>query len=399
MINQYELTKKEQGRINSALNQSRLNLFDTEDNMKSELMSNLVCQSMTRCTTDIKKALDVFLCGTTTSPEFRKLFSTIDSKGVANLSQICSEQDNNSNDLDKVAIRTVFGGTENMSFRALLYLLPALNMCEELLENTSITSIPNIEYYFMNGAGIITNAIDPDRANCATSQFIKIAQRYIEEYNPRLKNKINFYVDMTFSSSIIGTPEYQEIHKILERKLGLETELKSDLLEMGERRKKSDNSIKYATLHSFVHDGYIKPSIAKMSNFFGTTESLEYDTIISIGAKPEEKFYKARKLLAEEITNISYFTPKKTVQYIANINVPPYSPLSTGELYLKDVLKEPNLIMEARKCKGEYSEYQTPVQKAVESLITDTARSDSDKDIIDFMEECRQIQIDKQILI
>lgn len=397
MINQYTLTKKEQGRINSALNQSRLNLFDTEDKMKSESMGKLVCQSMTRCTTDIKNALDVFLCSTTTNPEFRKLFSTIDSKGVANLSQICSEQDNNSNALDKVVMRTVFGGTEKMPFRALLYLLPALNICEELLNNTSITSIPNIEYYFMNGAGIITNAIDPDRTNNATSQFIKIAQRYVEEYHPRLKDKVNFYVDMTFSSSIIGTPEYQEIHKILERKLGLETELKSDLLEMGERRKKSENSVKYATLHSFVHDGYIDPSIAKMSNFFGTVEPQEYDTIISIGAKPEEKFYKARKLLAEEIANISYFTPKKTVQYIANINVPPYSPLSTGELYLKDVLKEPSLIMEARKCEDEYSEYQTPVQKAVKSLITDIACSDSDKDIVEFIEECRQVQVDEQI--
>lgn len=397
MINQYALTKKEQGRINSALNQSRLNLFDTKDNMKSDSINKLACRSMTRCTTDIKKSLDVFLCGTTTSAEFRKLFSTIDSKGVENLSQICSELDNNPNVLNKAVIRTVFGGTENMPFRALVYLLPALNMCEELLENASSNSIPNIEYYFMNGAGIITNAIDPDRVNYATSEFIKIAQKYIEEYHPQLKDKIDFYVDMTFSSNIINTPEYQGMHKILERKLGLETDLKTDLLEMGERRKKSDNSIKYATLHSFVHDGYVNSNIARMTNFFGTNEPREYDTIISIGAKPEEKFYKARKLLAEEIANIPYFTPKKTVQYIANINVPPYSPLPTGELYISDVLKDPELIMEAKKRKGEYSAYQTPVQKAVESLITDIDRSDSNKDIIDFIEECRQVQLYKQI--
>lgn len=223
MINQYGLTKKEQGRINSALNQSRLNLFDTKDNMKSDSINKLACQSMTRCTTDIKKSLDVFLCGTTTSAEFRKLFSTIDSKGVENLSQICSELDNNPNVLNKAVIRTVFGGTENMPFRALVYLLPALNMCEELLENTSSNSIPNIEYYFMNGAGIITNTIDPDRVNYATSEFIKIAQKYIEEYHPQLKDKVDFYVDMTFSSNIINTPEYQGMHKVLERKLGLES--------------------------------------------------------------------------------------------------------------------------------------------------------------------------------
>lgn len=53
--------------------------------------------------------------------------------------------------------------------------------------------------------------------------------------------------------------------------------------------------------------------------------------------------------------------------------------------------------MEAKKRKGEYSAYQTPVQKAVESLITDIDRSDSNKDIIDFIEECRQVQLDKQI--
>ena len=168
---------------------------------------------------------------------------------------------------------------------------------------------------------------------------------------------------------------------------------------MGERRNKSNNSIKYATLHSFVHDGYVNPNIARMSNFFGEAESREYDAIISIGAKPEEKFYKARKLLAKEIANIPYFTPKKTAQYIANINVPPYSPLSTGELYLKDVFKDSDLIMEARKNKGEYSEYQIPVQKAVEMLINDIGCSNSYKDIIDFMEEYKQMQAENQIEI
>ena len=396
MVDQYILTKKEQGRINSCLKQSRLNLFDTKDTMKSEKTSNSVCESMTRCTPDMKKVLDVFLCGTTTNAEFRKLFSTVDAAGVENLAQICSGLDNNPNAMNQVAIRTVFGGTQNMPFRGLVYLLPALNMCEELLENTNTNALPHIEYYFMNGAGIITNAIDSDAANGTTAEFIKIAKEYVEEYHPKLKDNVNFYVDTTFSSSIIATPEYRQMHKILERKLGLETELKTDLLEMGERRKKADKSIKYATLHSFVHDGYVNPNVAKMSNFFGETAPREYDTIISIGAKPEEKFYQARKLLAGEIANISYFTPKKTVQYIANINVPPYSPLPTGELYLKDVLQSPAFIMKARKSQGVYSEYQTPVQKAVASLMMDISRSESNKDMIEFIEEYKQAQVDKQ---
>lgn len=394
MINQYELTKKELGRINSALNQSRLNIFDTEEGMKADRIGKLASASMTRCTADIKKALDVFLCSTQTNPEYRKLFSTIDTKGIENISRICSNLNENPKALDNVAIRTVFGGTEKMPFRALVYLLPALNMCEELLNNAGISEIPNIEYYFMNGAGIITNALDPERANTATAEFIRIARKYIEEYHPNLKDKVNFYVDTTFSSSIIKTPEYREMHKTLEGKLVGESKLKSDLIQMGKRREKANNSIKYAALHTFVHDGYINPNIAKMSNFFRGCETEEYDTIISIGAKPEEKFYKARKLLSNEVKGISYFSPVNTVQYIANINVPPYSPLPTGELYLSEALRNPNIVMMARRNKEEFSQYQTPVQKAVESLLIDIARSDSDKDILEFIKECQNIEKD-----
>lgn len=398
MTNQYTLTKKELGRINSALNQSRLNLFDTEDNMKSKRVGETVSSSMSRCTTDIKKVLDVFLCSTQTDPEYRKLFSTIDLNGIENISKICSQLEDNKTALSKTVLRTVFGGTENMPFRGLAYLLPSLNMCEELLKDSSITEVPNIEYFFMNGAGIITNALDPDKANSAVAEFIRIAKRYVEEYHPNLKDKVNFYVDTTFSSSIIQTQNYQDMHKILEKKLGIESDLKSDLLKMGEKRKKSDNSIKYAALHTFVHDGYIDPNIAKMSNFFGGSEPAEYDTIISIGAKPEEKFYKARKLLSKEITRIPYFIPKKTAQYIANINVPPYSPLPSGELYLKDAINQPDIVLNARKS-GEYCEYQTPVQKAVESLIIDIGRSDSTKTIVDFMEECKKLKMDRGDMI
>ena len=395
MINQYELTKKELGRINSALNQSRLNIFDTEEGIKSRRIGEIASGSMTRCTADIKRALDVFLCSTQTNPEYRKLFSTIDTKGIESVSSICSNLDQNPKALDSVAIRTVFGGTEKMPFRALAYLLPALNMCEELVNTAGISEVPNIEYYFMNGAGIITNALDPERANSVTAEFIKIARKYIEEYHPSLKDKVNFYVDTTFSSSIIQTPEYRQMHKVLEEKLLGENELKSDLVQMGERRKKANNSIKYAALHTFVHDGYINPEVARMSNFFGGTSPEEYSTIISIGAKPEEKFYKARKLLSDEVKGISYFSPVNTAQYIANINVPPYSPLPSGELYLSDVLSNPSTIMMARRNKEEFSEYQTPVQKAVESILTDIARSDSCKDIFEFIEEIKKIEKDK----
>jgi len=384
-----QLTTKEQNRIKSVLTQSRLGLFDTEDKMTASNSRELVCGVMIRCTPDVKKILDVFLCSSDIDVEVRKLFSNIDLEGVKNIAEICSQMDCNKSILGNVAIRTIFGGTEHMPFRGLAYLLPALNMCEQLkMANPKGTPMPKIEFLFMNGAGIVTNALNSEMSYRTTSQFINIARKYINEYHPTLSDNVSFYVDKTFTANIMETLEYAEIYRVLEKKLVSEESLKSDLLEMGERRKAAQNSIKYATLHAFSQDGCVDPNVASMSNCFGGVNQQNSDIIISIGAKPEEKFFKARKLLASEISGISFFTPKKTAQYIANINVPPYSPLQTGELYLDDVVKNPDLIEQARmrdKSSGEYSGYQVPVQKAVESIIQDIGRSDNEKDIIRFM--------------
>ena len=385
-----QLTKKEKNRIKSALNQSELEIFDTNEKITSQEKTENLLNSMNRCTIGIKDVLDVFLCGKTTDSYYRKLFSTIDSEGIANISKKCSMLEQDKNALKKVSIRTIFGGTERMPFRGLSYLLPALNLCEQLKKVNEEGELPNIEFLFMNGAGIMANAIDPYRTTETTSKFIDFSKRYIEEYHPILKDKVDFFVDVNFSSNIANTKEYKQIHEILEKKLGFEKDLKNNLLDMGKKRNASMNSIKYAALHAFSQDGDIDSKIAQMSNFSRNQMQSDSDIIISIGAKPEEKFFKVRKLLAKEVSEIEFFTPKLTAQYIANINVPPYSPLSTGELYLKDVLNNPNLIYEARivdRKNGEFSAYQVPVQKAVESIISDTEHSESNKDIVEFIQD------------
>lgn len=228
------------------------------------------------------------------------------------------------------------------------------------------------------------------------------AQKYIEEFHPDVIDNVNFYVDRTFSSDIVRTQEYHEVHEALEKKLNLGNGLKQDLEEMGKRRNAANNAIKYAALHTFVQDGTVSPQVAKMSNFFGGEEQKDCDIIVSIGAKPEEKFYKTRKILTDEVSKIKYFTPKRTAQYIANINVPPYSPLPNGELYLSEVLRDPELIFKARQVdrkNGEYGEYQVPVQKAVEAIIEDINNSKSYKDLYEFIESYLTTKDDKKIEI
>ncbi len=395
-----QLSKRESNRINAALRQSRLSLFDTKEKIASNLNTKNVCEAMNRCTKSIKDYLDIFFCTSSSNLQSKKLFSSIDSEGISNISSICSEIENNDKVLNNMSIRTVFGGTEKMPFRALSYIIPSLNLCEELIEkNDDKNSIPNIEFLFMNGAGIMANAIDPELANNATSQFINFAQKYIEEYHPKLIDNVNFYVDNTFSNSIIKTNEYKQVQEALEKSLSKDEHLREDLVEMGEKRKASANAIRYATLHSFVQDGIVDSNVAKMTNFFGGKEQAKSDVIVSIGAKPEEKFFKARKMVSEAIAKVDYFTPKKTAQYIANINVPPYSPLKTGELYLQDVLRNSNLITKARMRDRKdrvYTEYQVPVQKAIEMIINDVEGSESNKDIYNFIEEYNRSQLNNK---
>ena len=385
-----QLTKKEVNRINSSLRQSTLSLFDTGCRITSEGISESIVDSMGKCTASIKNILDIFLCASTTDLYFRNLFNTMDSNGIAYISKICGELEEDPNVLNKISIRTVFGGTEDMPFRGLMYLIPSIRMCEELKKANRGGDIPNIEFYFMNGAAIVANSIDSHKAESTVSEFIKLAQAYIREYHPTVLDKVSFYVDKDFSRRIFATDEYKKVQSVLEEKLRKESELKEDLIEMGKRRSSSENTIKYAALHTFVQDGDIDSSVASMTNFFGKRNERRKELIISIGAKPEEKFFKARKLVAEAVSEIDYFTPKRTAQYIANVNVPPYSPLRTGELYLRDVLINPDLILDARKVSredGEFGAYQMPVQKAVELIIGDTESSTSNKSICEFIEE------------
>ena len=385
MENTEGLSKKEQGRVKAVLTQSRLGIFDTKDKMNSQRNNISICQSLDRCTHDTQKILDTFLCSSDSNPMLIKLFRTINSEGIGNIAQIC----NSTESIRDTSIRTIFGGTEHMPFRGLAYLLPALNLCEQLQERGIANSdLPNIEYFFMNGAGFMANDLDPERTYRTSFQFMQIARKYIQEFHPTLDKNVNFYMDRSFTTKIMKTPEYKQIYKIFETKLEENTELRGDLEEMGERRKAAVNSIKYATLHIFSQDGYINPEVAQMYDFERGRSLPEVSSIISIGARPEETFFGARQTLVNSMSGVSFFTPKKTAQYIANFNVPPYSPLPEGELYLDDTVRNPELVNEARlrsKDSEEYSKYQMPVQKAVEMLIADTENSSSEKNLVDFM--------------
>ena len=394
-----QLSKKEHGRIKATLTQSRLGLFDTEEKMNNQNTNELVCEAMERCTPDIQKVLETFLCGTNTDAEYRKLIRNVDSQGVKNLAEICGKLEENPDILNDMSIRTIFGGTDHMPFRALVYLLPSLKMCEELKKNVHSKGYnPNIEFLFMNGAGIMANALDPEKADRTTAQFINVAKQYIDTFHQDLSENVNFYVDRTFTSKIMETQEYQKAHKILEEELGVKSWLKSDLLEMGKRRNAAKNSMKYATLHAFSQDGHIDSDISKMTNFFDGNEQPKSSVIVSIGARPEESFFKARKMLVSKLPKIEFFKPAQTVQYIANIDVPPYSPLPSGELYLDDVIKQPDLINKARLrdwSSKEFSDYQIPVQKAVESLVQDVNNSRSEKSLLEFLEDIKLKENDK----
>ena len=73
--------------------------------MTSKEIVERVTGSMNRCTSKIKNVLDAVLCAKTTDSFYRSLFETMDSSGIASISKICSEIEDNKDALNKISIK------------------------------------------------------------------------------------------------------------------------------------------------------------------------------------------------------------------------------------------------------------------------------------------------------
>lgn len=376
----YTLSEKATNRIKHCLQKTPLSVFDYDLKSNSnEVLQTILDSCFDNVTSNDCNIFDSWICSS--NPELSKLFVSINKFGFSELLNISKKTIVDPNYLNGVVIRTIFGATEELSFKSLAYLLPALTLCEEIKtisekNNIYNLTLPNIEFWFMNGAGININNMNKTNCDLTTNTFISLAYSYISCFHSSILQNVNFYTDEDYTNNIINSTEFINIQDYLFSIINKDTELKNKILEMGLSKSGSINEcLKYTTLHYFVQDGFIDTSFARMSKSNKKENANEQHTIISIGASPEKHFFKARDSIRNSIPHISYFTPAKTIQYIAKFNVPPYYIMENGDFSIKDALADPNIFKIASQLKNsfnDFSPYSTPVQKACKLILQDT---------------------------
>ena len=384
------MNKKEENRIYNVLKGTSLKFFDK--NMKVSDSFADVISNIKSCSSNTYKLFEIMA----SSGSYKKesLLDKVNSDSLVLISKLCESCSANNKAISNIVIRTVFGAVEHMPLRALTYLLPSVKIAESIVEYQKDLGekeiyLPQIEFIVMLRIGSVLNELDYCRCNKEIATFINVATTYLTDFHFEISSCVKFLVDEEFSSNLRNNNEYCN-YELKVKNLLDTNDVGAILEEMGGRRNHSNSSFEYAAMHPLLHDVLVDRNVAAFTEY-GNSKNLESKDIlalISIGARPEEEFWKVRQLVNSILKELTFITPVPAIQYIARMNVPPYSPLSTGELYLDDAINNPKSILQARfqKYKNK-TNYQIPVQKSIELLIRDTDHSADADTLIEFIQQ------------
>lgn len=384
------MNKKEENRIYNVLKGTSLKFFDKNTKVSDSFAD--VINNIESCSSNAYKLFGIM----TSSGPYKKesLLDKINSDSLVLISKLCESCSTDNKAISNIVIRTVFGAVEHMPFRALTYLLPSVKIAEAIVEYQKDLGekeiyLPQIEFVIMLRIGSVLNELDYCRCNQEITTFINVATSYLNHFHSEVCSCVKFLVDEEFSINLRKNNEYCN-YELKVKNLLDTNDVGVILKEMGKRRNHSNSSFEYAAMHPLLHDVIIDRNIASFTQYGNNKnwEGKDILALISIGARPEEEFWKVRQLVKSILDELTFITPVPAIQYIANMNVPPYSPLSTGELYLNDAINDPESILRARFQKyKKTTNYQIPVQKSVELLIKDTDQSANADTLIKFIQQ------------
>lgn len=233
---------------------------------------------------------------------------------------------------DGVVIRTVFGATEMMPFRALSYLLPSLILMERL-KGEGLT-VPQLQVVFANQISARLNGLDMGKVLDQSGKLARVAQSYVQTFFPEIAESTVFLQDTPLKKGSVLRNELLSNAVVLRNvaQLGLEDILRGKASNNGDRR----THIFYGAAHPILHDadfqGILTPIITDQPLI------IKAGTIISIGGYQEQDFYRLRQVLKPHLA--STYSKLKTLQFFTRHRVPPYYMARGGDVSLDDVLNQ-----------------------------------------------------------
>lgn len=233
---------------------------------------------------------------------------------------------------DDVVIRIVHGATTEMPLRALSSLLPALVLMEQLQKDC--IQPPQLQMISAHHISGELNRLDLSAANVQAERFANLGYAYTKTFFPSLAGFVIFLQDVSPSEAAGLGEELIRIAVIANEQISPDTI--NALNGKGNSHDISTtNKILYAGAHLLIHDttfpGNLRPIIPDIPL------SNDPTTIISIGGKQEEFFYRFR----HQIKNFLGETYQKaTLQYFTKHHVPPYYMAQGGDVSLDQVLRK-----------------------------------------------------------
>lgn len=226
-----------------------------------------------------------------------------------------------------IAIRTVFGATDQMPLRGLSYILPGLILIEDLTKKG--IKPPQFQVIFANNTSSTLGRVDLQKARKESSKLAEISRDYVRSFFPSVTDSVVFLEDTPLLKGGISRTAIIEAA----RKIGnVSSELYSELRQKGERHGSERKSPFYGAAHLLIHDtareGILVPLLDDQQ------EPITPNTIISIGGVQEKLFYALRQELKPYIMTDG----PQTVQYFTKHHVPPYYMAKGGDVALDDVL-------------------------------------------------------------
>lgn len=228
----------------------------------------------------------------------------------------------------KIVIRVVFGGTNQMPFRALSGFLPALVYMDHLQEDGIV--VPQLQVIFTDHiSSCINGHIDFKQAEQESGNFAKLATSYVGNFFPSLRGSVVVLRDTPVKDETVLGKELLEVSEIADQVVSDGT--RQDLVAKG-RNGNGQHNITYGAAHLLVHDMALPEVFVPIID--GQPTVIEPEAIISIGGRQERFFYKFRH-------EIKPYLPERyrriiTFQFFTRHQVPPYYMAENGDLLLAD---------------------------------------------------------------
>ncbi len=233
------------------------------------------------------------------------------------------------NNASPVVLRTVFGGTSEMQFRALSMLLPQLQQMEAIAKVDGVKP-PQMQVIFANHIASHINGLDLKTLQANVRGLIDIADAYIETFFPGLAKHVVFLEDAPVEEGSYIKNELDRLTEIAERVL---PDVLKEKLAAKQNGQGNGTSIRYAAAHVLMHDTNAPDFLRPVET--NRTEAIVPGQIISTGGAQERDFYTARFHLRPHVEDAL-----PTAQFTSRHGSAPYYAARGGDISLHSVLTQ-----------------------------------------------------------